>query len=252
MLPRLAVRPRRAPARGRRRRRAARRRRSPTTRASPSCSPPRATPRRRAPATSSTGSTSPPAVDAVTVFHAGTTRDDSGALRDRTAAVCSTSPRPAPTDRDRRAREAAAYEALRGARSQLARGVARTAGRHRRGRRDAAPSAERASVSAPGDGVRTPAMTSEQGMHRSGPPSLRRRDQAHGAPGLAALLAGRDGVLGPVLRAVRHPRSTSSPVWDPPRSLPRAVPDRDPSAPLLARRVFGRRKGPLDRPLRTA
>ena len=58
--------------------------------------------------------------------------------------------------------------------------------------------------------VRTPAMTSEQGMQRNGPPSLRRRDEAHRAPGLAALVAVRDRVLGPVLRAVHHPRSTSS------------------------------------------
>ena len=39
---------------------------------------------------------------------------------------------------------------------------------------------------------------------------LGRRDEAHGAPGLAAVVALRDGVLGPVLRAVHHPRSTSS------------------------------------------
>ena len=70
--------------------------------------------------------------------------------------------------------------------------------------------------------VRTPAMTSEHGMHRSGPPSFGRRDEAHGTPVLAALFALRDGVLVPVLRAVHHPRSTSSPDLARPRSHPNA------------------------------
>src|SRR5262245_38096932 len=58
------------------------------------------------------------------------------------------------------------------------------------------------------------------------PAVLRGRDETHGAPGLATLLAVRDGVLVPVLRAVHHPRSTSSPTWDRPDRLPRTRPIR--------------------------
>ena len=160
--------------------------------------------------------TSPSASTAVTVFHAGTARDADGALRHRRRARAR---RHRDRRRPRRPHGRAPTTRRRGSAGRAC-STAATSPRPPPWRNGSAPqaSANPAPGPYPGDDERAGDAPQRAAV-------FRRRDEAHRAPVLAAGLAFRDGVLGPVLRAVHHPRSTSSPDWDRPDRF-RNRPDR--------------------------
>ena len=184
---------------------------------------PTATPRHRAPATPSTASTSPPARQhghrVPRRHHPRRPRRRSRTAGGRVLDVTATG-----VDL-----EVARTPRLRGGGGMISwQGHAATgATSPQAAARGGAPSTERRRSSAnPAPGPH-PGDDEGAGDAPQRPTVLRRRDEAHGAPVLAAVVARRDGVLVPVLRAVHHPRSTSSPVLARPDRL-RSVPDRGP------------------------
>ncbi len=98
--------------------------------------------------------------------------------------------------------------------------------------------------------VRTPAMTREHWMHRNGSPSFgggTRQTAHHGRPQVSHFATACS------VQCFVQFITPARPPW--PSSLPQFASSRPwlgGSAPFPARRVFGRRKGPLDRPIRTA
>ena len=178
-------------------------------------------------------------------------RDGDG-VRDRGRAGARRHARPArPRRRARRAR-------LRGGGADHVAGRAvppRHRGDGRRAIRGANGQRSGASAGQPNAGARRPhpgRRPASRRMHRSGLPPSGGGHEARRAPELAAVLALRDGVLGPVLRAVQTPADRPPrPTGDRPDRL-RDRPRQGGSAPSPARTVFGRRKGPLDPPLLAA
>ncbi len=182
------------------------------------------------------------AVNEVTIFHAGTARDADGTLRTaggRVLDVTGTGPD----------LSVARHARLRSGRPDHLGRHAAPRRHRRRSRGHRSGLGARAAAQRTRRRVRTPAMTSEQGMQRSGSPSLGggTRHTAHQCWPHSSHCATACSVQ--CLEQFITPEPSSSRSRRPPIDL-RTRP-RGGSVPFPARRVFGRRKGPLDRALRT-